>query len=442
MITERPRIVIAGRPNVGKSTLFNRLYGRRRAITERSPGVTRDAIEEKCSLMGIPVTLIDTGGVKLEFQDEFDAIVARRSMRTIEHADIILLLLELGKLTAEDEHLIKLLRPETAKIILLVNKSDSLEKDYLAAEFYQLGLGEPVPISAVHGRNMDVLMHILQKRLKNFVPAGEGIEEEGRALSIALVGKPNAGKSTLANRLAGADYSLVSDIPGTTRDTVVAVNTHKGRSLKIIDTAGMRRKSKVSGDVEYYSVNRALQAMLEADVTVLMIDAKEGLSDQDKKISTQAVKRGRTVVMVMNKWDEEVPHPKRLKGASDKIRFQFPVLDWAPLIAVSALKGYGMDKLISLIIKADRQQNQRIDTGKLNKALSEWVDLTPPPTNKGRPFKVKYITQISTKPLRFVAFVNRKKGFPDSYRRFLVNSIRREFGFQLVPLDVDIKENQ
>ncbi|MDT8297893.1 MAG: GTP-binding protein, partial [Spirochaetaceae bacterium] len=218
--------------------------------------------------------------------------------------------------------------------------------------------------------------------------------------------------------------------------------SHKGRRLKIVDTAGIRRKAKVAENVEYYSVNRAIRAMFEADVTVLLIDSDEGLSDQDKKITAQAVKKGRAVIMAMNKWDEKVPDKKRLKKAMERIRFQFPVLDWAPLLPISALNGYGVPALLDTIIKADRQQNRRVDTSELNRAVSEWVDLTPPPTRKGRPFKVRYVTQVSAKPVRFVAFVNRKTGFPDSYRRFMVNQIRREFGFNLIPIEMELKESK
>jgi len=445
----RPRVVIAGRPNVGKSTLFNRLYGRRRAITDPTPGVTRDAIEEFCSIAGIPVQLVDTGGVKVEYEDSFDDIVAERSISSLRDADLILFLVELGEMTAEDQLLIDELRDKSDRVILVVNKVDTPEKDYQASEFYSVGLGDPLPVSAAHGRNMDSLAEIIRDKLELVMErlASEDIDsdeaDEGPSdLILALVGKPNVGKSTLANRLSGKEYSLVSDIAGTTRDTVIGAAEHKGRRLKIVDTAGIRRTSRVAENVEYYSVNRAIRAMFEADVTLLMIDADEGLSDQDKKITAQAVKKGRTVIMALNKWDEKVPDKLKLKKAVDRIRFQFPILDWAPLTPISALKGYGIADLLDVILKADRQQSRRVDTSELNRAVGEWVDLTPPPTKKGRPFKVRYVTQVSIKPVRFVAFVNRKTGFPDSYRRFLVNQIRREFGFNLVPVELELTEGK
>ncbi|MCG8452819.1 MAG: ribosome biogenesis GTPase Der [Spirochaetales bacterium] len=442
----RPRVVIAGRPNVGKSTLFNRLYGRRRAITDPTPGVTRDALEERCSLAGIPVTLVDTGGVKAEYDDDFDDIVADRSLSSFDTADLVLFLVEIGQLTPEDELIVDALRSRTDKVLLVVNKADIPEKDYLASEFYSLGLGDPLPVSSAHGRNMDRLTEIVRERLEDimatFPEEEEEDNEESNELVLALVGKPNAGKSTLSNQLTGTQASLVSDVAGTTRDIVVTESEHKGRTIRVVDTAGMRRKAKVAENVEYYSVNRAIRAMFEADVTVLLIDADEGLSEQDKKITAQAVKKGRTVVMALNKWDEKNPDPKRLKAAMDRVRFQFPVLDWAPLLPISALKGYGIRDLLDTILRADRQQSRRIDTGELNRALAEWTDLTPPPTRKGKSFKIRYITQVSTKPVRFIAFVNRKIGFPDSYRRFLMNQIRREFGFDFVPLELELREGR
>lgn len=443
-----PRLVIAGRPNVGKSTLFNRLYGHRRAITDPTPGVTRDSLEEQCTLAGIVITLIDTGGVKVDFDDSFDDIVTYRALLSLKDADLILFLVDIGKLTAEDHHLVEILRSQSAKVILIANKSDTPEKDYLAAELYSLGLGDPIPISSEHGRNIGLLCERIRSKLMELFSPYDTLERvekahgSGRGLALALVGKPNVGKSTLANMLSGTNRSLVSEIAGTTRDTVVLSSHHLNRSLRIVDTAGIRRKSKVDGNIEYYSVNRAIRAMFEADVTVLLIDADEGLSDQDKKIAAQAVKKEKAVVMALNKWDEERPDPDRLKKAIDKMRFQFPILDWAPITPISALEGYGISALLDLILKADDQQNHRVETGELNRAVSEWLGLTPPPTRRGRPFKVRYVTQVSVKPVRFVAFVNRTAGFPDAYRRYLINQIRREFGFSMVPIEMYLREGK
>ena len=443
-IKSRPEVVIAGRPNVGKSTLFNRLFGKRRAITDPTPGVTRDLIRENCVINGIPVVLTDTGGVKAECEDVFDSLVSDLSLSTLESADIIPFLVEIGTLSAEDELIIERLRPYSEKVILVVNKADTAEKEYEAAEFYSLGLGEPFPVSSAHNRNIQKLVSLISDKLKvavqNYSPDSSTVTEHD--LILALVGRPNAGKSTLANSLSGKPVSLVSEVAGTTRDTVIGSTEHKGRNIKIIDTAGMRRKARVKENVEYYSVNRAVKAMFEADVTVLLVDSEEGLSEQDKKITAQAVKKGRTVIIALNKWDEKIPDQKKLGKAVDRIRFQFPVLSWAPVIPVSALKGYGITKLLDTVVKADSQQNKRIETSELNKAVSEWIDFTPPPTKKGKQFKIKYVTQVSIKPVRFVAFVNRKSYFPEAYVRFLVNQIRKEFGFSMVPVEMELREGK
>ena len=436
-----PRISIVGRPNVGKSTLFNRLCRRRRAITDPTPGVTRDSIEENCVLCGKPVILVDTGGVKSEFEGVFDSSVASRSLAELEHAHVILLVLESGVLTAEDQNMVDAVRPWSNKVVLVVNKADLPNKDWQAAEFHSLGLGTPIPVSAEHGRNFglleDALFPLLEIHEKR-----EPIEtqpEEEEPLTLVLAGKPNTGKSTLANRLVNKDFSLVSEVPGTTRDTVIGQAMYRGRRIRIIDTAGIRRKAKVLENVEYYSVNRAIAAMREADVVALLVDADEGLSDQDKKIAAQAVKKGKAVVLTLNKWDEKIPHPGRFKKAAEKLRSQFPVLEWAPLVPLSALKGYGVENFLDTVFNVDRQQGKRVETWELNKAIAEWMLLTPPPTRQGRPCKVKYLTQVSVKPVRFVAFVNRPEEFKDFYRRFLVNSIRRDFGFESVPVTLEIR---
>ena len=441
----RPRVAIIGRPNVGKSTLFNRLLGRRRTITDSLPGVTRDVIEESCSLGGIPVTLVDTGGITTDLDGNFDCLVAGRSRQEIKKADVILLVLEIGVKTAEDDILIDELRMMADKVILAVNKADTIDKDYIASEFEMLGMGTPIPISSAHGRNIDFLEEVLRKQIHEVCKNYNLINNENKSdssLTLAIVGRPNVGKSTLANQITGKDHSLVSEIAGTTRDVVIGMAQYKARTLKIVDTAGMRRRTRVTGDVEYYSVNRAIQSISESDVTILLLDVDMGLTDQDKKISALALKRGKAIVVAVNKWDEEKPDPMRFSKFVDRIHFQFPVLEWAPIVPISAIYGYNISKLLDLVFKAEQQQSRRVDTAELNRAKSEWVDLTPPPVRNGRSFKVKYITQVSIKPIRFLAFTNRKTGFPDSYQRFLVNQIRREFGFNLVPITMELREGK
>jgi len=448
------RIVIIGRPNVGKSTLFNRLYGRRRTITDSTAGVTRDAIEERRVLMGIPVCLVDTGGVKAEFSGDFDEEVGYRAISFIDKADVILFVIEIGELSAEDYLIAKKVRLRADKVILVVNKVDTRQKEYLVSEFYSMGFGEPLAVSAEHGRNVDSLLErIIQKLGKagakgletedvGEVGVGASEEVQRNQLVIALVGKPNTGKSTLFNRLSGNELSLVSEIAGTTRDTVVSTLKYRGRHLRLIDTAGIRRKSRIVENAEYYSVNRAIMAMLSTDVTVLLIDADEGLSEQDKKIASQAVKKGCAVVMAINKWDKKTVNRAGLKRFLDKIYFQFPVLNWAPILPISALSGYGIERLLDTVIKVNKQQRRRVETSRLNRALGEWLDLKPVPTGTGRPYRIKYITQVSTRPARFIGFVNRKNGFPETYRRFLVNQIRRSFGFDLVPVKLELREGR
>ncbi len=445
MTDRKPRVVIVGRPNVGKSTLFNRLLGRHRAITAPLPGVTRDVIEEDCSLGGILISLIDTGGIKADPDGDFDSLVADRARLEMKNADVILFVLELGIKTAEDQFITDELRVFSSKVILAVNKADSIEKDCMAWEFEALGMGNPISISAVHGRNMDLLKEAMRKQLKKVWGNDAGNSSEtgdDGSLVLTIVGRPNAGKSTLLNQMIGKDSSLVSEIAGTTRDVVIGETQYRDRSVRIIDTAGMRRRTKVAGNVEYYSVNRAVRSMSEADVTILLIDVDAGLTDQDKKIAALALKKGKSIVIVINKWDEENPDPKRLETMVDRIHFQFPVLEWAPIMPVSAIYGYNISKLLDLVIEADQQQSRRVDTAELNRAKAEWVDLTPPPSRNGRSFRIKYITQVSTRPIRFVAFVNRKTGFPDSYRRFLVNQIRRDFSFNLVPVILELREGK
>jgi len=451
-----PRIVIIGRPNVGKSTLFNRLYGRRRAITDPAAGVTRDAIEEKCVLAGIPVCLVDTGGIRAELSGVYDSEVAHRAISFADKADLILFLVEFGDPTAEDYLIAQKIRSKTNRVILAVNKVDTRQKEYLTGELYSMGFGEPLAVSAEHGRNVDLLLEKIAQKLRGkeeeeiltespeseseVVPSGE--EFQGVQLVVSLVGKPNTGKSTLFNRLSGGEHSLVSDIAGTTRDTVASTLEYRGRLLRLIDTAGMRRKSRIKESVEYYSVNRTIMAMFSTDVTVLLIDADEGLSEQDKRIANQAVRKGCAVVMAMNKWDERVLDRMKLKKTLDDIHFKFSLLNWSPLVPISALKGYGIDKLLNTVIKVDEQQRRRVETSRLNEALGDWLNLRPVPHGTRRPYRVKYMTQVSVRPVRFIAFVNRKSGFPEAYRRFLVNQIRREFGFDSVPIKLEIRERK
>ncbi|HOV64848.1 MAG TPA: ribosome biogenesis GTPase Der, partial [Spirochaetia bacterium] len=336
-VSKAPIVAIVGRPNVGKSSLFNRLIRKRKAITDPTPGVTRDPVEEFCTFGEKKALLVDTGGFRL-MQEGIDALVTERSIAVMREAAVILLLMDVEETTPEDQSFMEFLNPFRERIILVVNKADNPSREMNAANYYSYGYPDVVAVSAAHGNNVDVLIDMVEERL----PAWSGETEDSAktdAIRIAIIGKPNTGKSTLLNRLTGSDRAIVSDIPGTTRDVVEGLFEYRGRQFKVLDTAGIRRKSKVGQNVEYYSVNRAIHAIDESDVVFLIIDALEGLSEQDKKISDQIIKKGRGVILVLNKWDALKPVPNQFKAMEDRVRFQFPVLSFAPLLPLSAKEG-------------------------------------------------------------------------------------------------------
>lgn len=440
-----PVVAIAGRPNVGKSSLFNRFLGRRKAITDPAPGVTRDPVPAVWDLEGLKVLLVDTGGYKLD-QEGLDVLVAQKSLETIAAADLVLLVLDVREFTPEDQALIEALRPWTDKIILAVNKVDTPEKENEVWSYHSLGFSRVMGISAAHGRNCGELEELIRETVLSLdrgSPGTAGHPGEGPEpdIRIALLGKPNTGKSTLLNRLTDRDLSIVSDIPGTTRDVVEGTFVSQKRSFRVLDTAGIRRKSKVEEDVEYYSVNRAIKTIEEADVVFLMIDAQEGLVDQDKKIASLVIRRGKGIILVLNKWDLMSKVGNQAQAVADRVRFVFPALDFAPLVPVSGMTGEGMDLLLKNCVNVWKQLNRRVETAKLNKALGEWTEYHPLPAVKGFQYKIRYITQVSANPLGFLAFVNRKKGFPETYVQFLRNQIRKDLGFSAVPFTLDLKQS-
>jgi len=437
-----PMVAVVGRPNVGKSTLFNRLFGKRRAITDPTPGVTRDALEEQCTIAGKEVLLVDTGGVKVDRDERFDDLVARKSLEKLDQASLILLVLEAEELTAEDETMIEHIRPFSERVLVVVNKVDYPEKESLVWNFYNLGFEEIIGVSASHNRNMGELKEAIVRKINKLVDEGRSVEQVVPDISLCILGKPNAGKSTLLNRLIKDERALVSPIAGTTRDIIEGHFSYKGKAFKVLDTAGIRRKTKVVENVEYYSVNRAIKAIDDSDVVLLMIDALEGLSDQDKKITTQIIKKGRGVILVLNKWDQIRKDPKLGKEIEDKVRFMFPVLSFAPLVPVSALDGGNLEKLLDSTLEVFKQMHQRVETNQLNEALREWIDYNPIPFINRRSYKAKFLTQVDTAPPRFLLFVNRTEGFPDSYLRFVMNQIRKEFRFSKVPLELELRENK
>ncbi len=449
----RPTVAIVGRPNVGKSTLFNRLIGRRRAITDPTPGVTRDPVVAETELGALAVRVVDTGGYTTD-QDVMARAITAKALSEIDSADVVLLVVDATDLTPADELFLEQLRPYNDRLVLVVNKIDTPERGDLVWDFYRLGLERVVGVSAAHGRGTDELIAEIAKLLPQKAgpeeppatgepPAPDGPDgASGRptTISIAVLGRPNTGKSTLVNRLTGHDGSIVSEIPGTTRDVIEGAFVYDEQSYRILDTAGLRRKARVSENIEYYSVTRAIDTIEDAEVVVLLVDAEQGLSDQDKKIASLVVDRGRGLVIGLNKWDLMPRIGNQFEAVRDKIRFAFPVISFAPIVPLSARSGSGIPKLLEQIGKVHRQLYHRVETGNLNRHLEEWLERTPPPVRGRGRLKVRYMTQVQRFPITFIAFVNRRKGFPQSYVGYLKNQIRADFGLSSIPFRLELRE--
>jgi GTP-binding protein len=453
-------VAVLGRPNVGKSTLFNRLVGRQRAITDPTPGVTRDVLEGELDLRGRRVRLLDTGGYTLG-RGELAREVSRRSLAIAGSCDLTLALVEAAGLTGEDRALFERLRrlpgfPD--KVVLVVNKVDGPRQELQLGEFQALGFGRLAAVSAAHGRGIAELKRVIREAVERARGTGavdaeasaagpaaqprQGADERktGAELRLAIIGKPNTGKSTLLNRLLGEERALVSKSPGTTRDPVGGTLRYRGRTLKVLDTAGIRRKNRVSEAVEYYSVNRAIQSIEEADLVVLLMDVREGVSDQDKKIASLAVRAGRGVILALNKVDLLAGTKGELRGIEEKVRFFFPTMDFAPLVALSASRGTAVDRLLAEVLEVGRQLNHQVPTGKLNLAVKRWVAQYALPV-RGRNVKIRYVTQTGANPVRFLFFVNSLRQFPKAYLSYLKNRIRADLGFDRVPVDISLRES-
>lgn len=440
-----PRLAIIGRPNVGKSTLFNRFAGHRKAIIAPSPGVTRDPISQEVSIDGQTCMLLDTGGLT-ESREYLDTLIVQKSFSVIEDADIILLLLDITELTPEDEQLIERLRPFSQQMLVAVNKVDNEQRLHAIYEYHRFGFASLFPISASHGLGMDELSQELGKRIQAIINKNKENDEEsdgddggGQDTSLVILGQPNTGKSTLSNLLSGGEHSIVSTMAGTTRDVLEREFTHNGQRFRLLDTAGIRRKRTVQSNLEYYSVNRAIAAIEQAEIVFLLMDAEKGLAEQDKKIAAQAAKHGRGIILVLNKWDLVEDVSNRLQAMTDRIRFVFPVLHFAPILPLSALNGKGVEDLLKTTIRLRQQLHCRIATAPLNKKLAEWREQTPPPSRKGFLPRAKYIVQVSNLPMKFILFVNRKKGFPESYVNFIKNRIREEFQIAEIPIQLETR---
>jgi GTP-binding protein len=458
-----PVVALAGRPNVGKSTLFNRLLHSRRTITDPTPGVTRDPVAVDTAILGKRLKLVDTGGFKLDSsggssEGDLDRVVVERTLDVLKKADLIVLIFDAGELNPEDEEFIGLLRPYGNKLIAAVNKTEGGRKEAEAWNLLSYGFEKVYMISAEHGDNISELEEAVIGRLDSLeaftaakgIPAGETRFEEaaptdtppgGLPVRIALLGKPNTGKATLSNRLTLSSASIVSAIPGTTRDVVEGTFTWKNRNFLVLDTAGIRRKTKVSENIEYYSVNRAIKTIDDADIVFLIIDAQEGLTDQDKKIAALAHDKGRGLILVLNKWDTMPDVKNSFEAVSDRIHFLFGQMEYAPIIALCALDGTGIDKLLRTSLQMYEQLNRRIETAALNKALEKWLKENPPPSGPQTRFKIRYAVQKGVNPVKFVFFASRSHAVSGAYIAYLRNRIRRDLGFSLVPLSIEIRSS-
>lgn len=433
-----PIVAVVGRPNVGKSTLFNKLIGQRLSIVEDTPGVTRDRIYSKCEWRGREFMVVDTGGIEPDSSDVILAQMRRQSELAIEKADVIVFVTDIRcGVTADDYAVAEMLIKSGKPIVLAVNKCDSLGEPPLELyEFYNLGLGEPFPISSAHGHGTgDMLDEIF-----SHFPDGEEEQYDDDFIKVAVIGKPNAGKSSLINKIAGEERAIVSDIAGTTRDSTDTVIENEFGKFVFIDTAGIRKKSKITEKVEHYSVLRAYMAVDRADVCVIMLDATEGFTEQDSKVAGYAHEQGKACVVAVNKWDLVEKNDRTMQEFRTKLENDFSFMSYVPFVFISAKTGQRINKLYELIKYTYGQNSMRISTGMLNDVLAYATTRVQPPSDKGRRLKIYYMTQPSTKPPTFVTFVNRADLFHFSYRRYIENQIRSTFGLEGTPVRFIVRE--
>ena len=434
----RPIVAIVGRPNVGKSTLFNKLVGQRLSIVDDTPGVTRDRIYGDCEWLSRHFLLIDTGGIEPKSDDIILKQMSRQAQLAIDSADVIILVTDLKSgVVATDEEVAAMLLKSGKPIILCVNKCDKVGETPLEFyEFYNLGLGEPIAVSSVHGHGTgDLLDEVLK-----YLPEDLEEEPDDNTISVAVIGKPNVGKSSLINRISGQERAIVSDIAGTTRDATDTYITNEFGDFVFIDTAGLRRKSKVEDQIEKYSVIRAKMAVERANVCIIMIDAVEGFTEQDSKVAGIAHEMGKACIIAVNKWDALEKDGKTMDSYRKKLMNDFSFMSYAPIIFISAKTGQRIERLFELIKFVDEQNATRISTGKLNDVLAAATARVQPPTDKGKRLKIYYMTQASTRPPTFVCFVNSKELFHYSYQRYIENQIREVFGLEGTPTRFVIRE--
>jgi GTP-binding protein len=434
----KPVVAIVGRPNVGKSTLFNRIAGNRISIVEDEPSITRDRIYTEAEWLNNHFLLVDTGGIDLESEAEFKEKIRKQAEIAIDEADVILLLVD-GRTGIQpmDKEVANMLRKSGKPIILTVNKADTKQlEEEIKYGFYKLGLGDPVPISAEHALNIGDL---LDEVIAHF-PEEVGEEYEEDTIRISVIGRPNVGKSSLVNRILGEERVIVSDVPGTTRDAIDTYFEVGEKNFVIIDTAGIRRKGKVSPGVEKYSVIRSLKAIDRSDVVLMVLDATEGMTKQDKRVAGYADDKGNAMVLVVNKWDLIEKKDNIDKEYSEEIRYQAGFLNYAPITFVSALSGQRVFEILDIVEYVAEQHSRRVKTNTLNNVIKEATSINEPPSNKGRRLKIYYVTQPRVKPPLFVIFVNDPDLMHFSYKRYLENSIRKAFGFAGTPVSILVRK--
>lgn len=433
-----PVVAIVGRPNVGKSTLFNKLIGQRLSIVEDTPGVTRDRIYAKCEWAGREFMLVDTGGIEPDSDDIILSQMRRQAELAITTAQVAVLVTDMKcGVTANDYEVASMLLKSGKPVILCVNKCDALgEPPMEFYEFYNLGLGDPVPVSSVHGHGTgDLLDAVLE-----YLPEDEGEDYGDDVIKVAVIGKPNVGKSSIINRICGEDRVIVSNIAGTTRDATDTVVENENGKFVFIDTAGIRRKSKVLENIEKFSVLRSYMAVDRADVAVIVIDATEGFTEQDSKVAGYAHEKGKACIVAVNKWDAIEKDTNTMDEFRKKLSDDFSFMSYVPFVFISAKTGQRIEKLFDMIKYVAAQNAMRISTGKLNDVLAYATARVQPPSDKGKRLKIYYMTQASTKPPTFVVFVNRKDLFHFSYQRYLENQIRETFGLDATPIVMSVRE--
>ena len=431
-------VAIVGRPNVGKSTLFNKLVGQRLSIVDDKPGVTRDRIFGECEWRDRKFTVIDTGGIEPHSDDIILSQMRRQAELAIDTADVTVLVTDIRTgMVATDMEVASMLLKSGKPVVLCVNKCDKIgEPEPEFYEFYNLGIGDPIQVSSVHGHGTGDLLDAVY----DLLPPEADEEEESEVISVAVIGKPNAGKSSLLNKITGEERCIVSNIAGTTRDSIDTRVVNKFGEFNFIDTAGLRRKSKVDDDIEKYSIIRAKMAIERCDVCVIMIDGEVGYTDQDSKIAGLAHEAGKGCIIAVNKWDAVEKNDKTMNEFRKRLGIEFAFMSYAPMVFISAKTGQRLDRLFELIKHVANQNSMRIKTGMLNELLAQATTRVQPPTDKGRRLKIFYMTQASTKPPTFVCFCNDAELFHFSYQRYLENRIRETFGLEGTPIRFVIRE--